>query len=36
VVYHLEGRHLRTFGAAFLNSPSGFAMSGHLLVIVER
>ena len=26
---------MRTFGAAFLNSPSGFAVSGDLLVIAE-
>jgi hypothetical protein len=34
-VYDLDGRHLRTFGATFLNSPSGFAVSGDLLIIAE-
>jgi hypothetical protein len=34
-VYDLDGRYLRTFGAAFLNSPSGFAVSGDLLVVAE-
>ena len=34
-VYDLEGRYLRTFGDGFLNSPSGFAVSGDLLVVAE-
>jgi hypothetical protein len=34
-VYDLEGRYLRTYGEGFLNSPSGFARWGELLVIPE-
>ena len=34
-VYNLQGRYVRTFGDTFLNSPSGFAVSGDLLVIAE-
>jgi hypothetical protein len=34
-VYDLEGRFLRSFGENFLNSPSGFARWGNLLVIAE-
>jgi len=34
-VYDLRGRHLRTFGDGFLNSPSGFAVSGDLLIVAE-
>lgn len=34
-VYDLKGRHLRVFGEGFLNSPSGFATSGDLLVVAE-
>jgi hypothetical protein len=34
-VYDLNGSYVRTFGTAFLNSPSGFAVSGDLLVIAE-
>jgi hypothetical protein len=35
LVYDLEGRYLRTFGEAFLNSPSDFARWGDLLVVAE-
>ena len=34
-VYDMEGCYLRSFGEAFLNSPSGFAVLGELLVIAE-
>jgi hypothetical protein len=34
-VYDLEGRYVRTVGAAFLNSPSGFAQWGDALVVAE-
>src|SRR3984957_4662640 len=34
-VYTLDGRYLRTFGESFLNSPSGFARWGALLVVAE-
>ena len=34
-VYDLEGRYLRTFGEDFLNSPSGFAQWGDVLVVAE-
>jgi hypothetical protein len=34
-VYDLEGRYLRTFGEAFLSSPSGFAQWGGALVVAE-
>jgi hypothetical protein len=34
-VYALKGQCLRTFGSRFLNSPSGFAASGELLLIAE-
>jgi hypothetical protein len=34
-VYDLDGRHLRFFGETFLNSPSGFAVVGDLLVVAE-
>ena len=34
-VYDMEGRYLRAFGETFLNSPSGFAVLGDLLVIAE-
>jgi hypothetical protein len=34
-VYDLQGRYMRTFGTAFLNSPSGFAVSDDLLVVAE-
>jgi hypothetical protein len=34
-VYNLEGGYIRTFGAGFLNSPSGFAILDDLLVIAE-
>jgi hypothetical protein len=34
-VYDLEGRYLRTFGEDFLNSPSGFAQWGDILVVAE-
>jgi hypothetical protein len=34
-VYDLQGRYRRTFGTAFLNSPSGFAVIDELLVIAE-
>jgi sugar lactone lactonase YvrE len=34
-VYDLDDRYLRTFGDRFLNSPSGFAQWGDLLVIAE-
>jgi hypothetical protein len=34
-VYDLQGRYRRTFGTAFLNSPSGFAVLDDLLVIAE-
>jgi hypothetical protein len=34
-VYNLQGRYLRTFGDAFLNSPSGFAQWGDVLVVAE-
>jgi DNA-binding beta-propeller fold protein YncE len=33
--YDLRGRHLRTFGDGFLNSPSGFAVSDDLLIVAE-
>jgi hypothetical protein len=35
LVYDLEGGYLRTFGEAFLNSPSDFAKWGDLLVVAE-
>ncbi len=34
-VYDLDGRYLRTFGEDFLNSPSGFAQWGDVLVVAE-
>jgi hypothetical protein len=34
-VYDLEGRYLRTWGASFLSSPSGFAQWGDMLVVAE-
>jgi hypothetical protein len=34
-VYDLEGHYLRTIGASFLNSPSGFAQWGDFLVVAE-
>jgi hypothetical protein len=34
-VYDLEGHYLRTVGTSFLNSPSGFAQWGELLVVAE-
>ncbi len=34
-VYDLEGHYARSFGEKFLNSPSGFAVLGDLLVIAE-
>jgi hypothetical protein len=34
-VYDLEGRYVRTFGASFLSSPSGFAQWGETLVVAE-
>jgi len=34
-VYDLDGHYLRTVGASFLNSPSGFAQWGELLVVAE-
>ena len=34
-VYDLEGVHQRSFGEAFLNSPSGFAQWGDRLVVAE-
>jgi hypothetical protein len=34
-VYDLRGRYLRTFGETFLNSPSGFAQWGEVLVVAE-
>jgi sugar lactone lactonase YvrE len=34
-VYDLDGRYLRTFGKTFLNSPSGFARWGEVLVVAE-
>jgi hypothetical protein len=34
-VFDLEGRYLRTIGASFLSSPSGFARWGDFLVIAE-
>jgi hypothetical protein len=34
-VYDLQGRYRRTYGSGFLNSPSGFARWGDLLVIPE-
>jgi hypothetical protein len=34
-VYDLDGRYLRTVGEGFLNSPSGFAQWGDVLVIAE-
>lgn len=34
-VYDLEGRYQRSFGNGFLNSPSGFAQWGSLLVVAE-
>jgi hypothetical protein len=34
-VYDLEGRYVRTFGASFLSSPSGFAQWGDTLVVAE-
>jgi hypothetical protein len=34
-VFSLDGRYLRTFGESFLNSPSGFAQWGNVLVIAE-
>jgi len=34
-VYDLDGQYLRTFGDAFLNSPSGFAVRDDMLVIAE-
>ena len=34
-VYDLEGRYSRTVGESFLNSPSGFAQWGRLLVVAE-
>ncbi len=34
-VFDLEGRYMRTFGDTFLNSPSGFAQWGEVLVVAE-
>jgi hypothetical protein len=34
-VYDLEGRYVRTVGASFLSSPSGFAQWGDTLVVAE-
>ena len=34
-VYNMDGRFLRAFGSDFLNSPSGFAQWGELLVVAE-
>ena len=34
-VYDLDGHHRRLFGETFLNSPSGFAALGDLLVVAE-
>ena len=34
-VYGLDGRFHRSFGEGFLNSPSGFAQWGDLLVVAE-
>jgi hypothetical protein len=34
-VYNRQGHYLRTFGHAFLNSPSGFAVLNDLLVVAE-
>ncbi len=34
-VYDQQGRYIRTFGHAFLNSPSGFAVLNDLLVVAE-
>jgi hypothetical protein len=34
-VYDLDGRYQRTVGESFLNSPSGFALRGDLLVVAE-
>jgi hypothetical protein len=34
-VYDLDGRYLRSFGESFLNSPSGFAQWGDLLIVAE-
>jgi hypothetical protein len=34
-VYSLDGHYLRTVGSSFLNSPSGFAQWGDLLVVAE-
>jgi len=34
-VYDLEDHYLRTVGSSFLNSPSGFAQWGELLVVAE-
>jgi hypothetical protein len=35
LVYDLEGRHLRSFGEEFLNSPSDFACRGDWLIVAE-
>lgn len=34
-VYDLDGRFQRSFGESFLNSPSGFALWGDVLVVAE-
>ena len=34
-VYDLDGRYQRSFGETFLNSPSGFAQWGDVLVVAE-
>ena len=34
-VYDLDGHYLRVVGEPFLNSPSGFATSGEMLVVAE-
>lgn len=34
-VYDLDGKYLRSCGAGFLNSPSGFTLWGELLVVAE-
>jgi len=34
-VFDLEGQYIRTFGETFLNSPSGFAQWGDVLVVAE-
>jgi hypothetical protein len=34
-VYDLDGQYLRSFGAGFLNSPSGFVQWGEVLIVAE-